>query len=108
MSIIIYVATISQFSGGRFNGRLHQRSHQVRTGRTQDVGLNISALLGNIHRSPDVTSTFMTLKPRRAVRMQLNTDVEFSFLATRHVVEWRLTAGTVPPNVYLGTWFENQ
>ena len=44
----------------------------------------------------------MTLKPRRAVRMQLNADVEFSFLATRHVVEWRLTADTVPPNVYSG------
>ena len=48
------------------------------------------------------SSAFMTLKPRRAVRMQPNADVEFSFLATRHVVEWYLTAGTVPPNVYLG------
>ena len=49
------------------------------------------------------SSAFITLKARRAVRMQLNADVEFSFLATRHVVEWRSTAGTVPPNVYLGT-----
>ena len=48
------------------------------------------------------SSAFMTLKARRAVRMQLNADVEFSFLATQHVVEWRPTAGTVPPNVYLG------
>ena len=48
------------------------------------------------------SSAFITLKLHRAVRMQLNADVEFSFLATRHVVEWRLTAGRVPSNVYLG------
>ena len=44
----------------------------------------------------------MTLKRRRAVRIPLNADVELSFLATRHVVEWRPTAATVPPNFYLG------
>ena len=44
----------------------------------------------------------MALKPCRAVRMQLNADVELRFLATRHVVEWRPTAATVPPNFYLG------
>ena len=33
------------------------------------------------------SSVFMTLKPGRAVEMQLNADVEFSFLATRHVFE---------------------
>ena len=49
------------------------------------------------------SSAFMTLKARRAVGMQLNADVEFSFLVTRHVVKWRPTAGTVPPNVHLGS-----
>ena len=48
------------------------------------------------------SSAFMPLKARRAVRMQLNADVEFSFLAT-HVFLWRPNAGTVSPNVYLGT-----
>ena len=49
------------------------------------------------------SSAFMALKRRRAVRMQLNADVELSFLATRHVVKWRPTAATVPPNFYLGS-----
>ena len=48
------------------------------------------------------SSAFMALKPRRTVKMQLNADIELSFLATRHVVEWRPTAATIPPNVYLG------
>ena len=49
------------------------------------------------------SNAFMALKPRCAVRMQVNADVELSFLATRYVVDGRPTAATVPPNFYLGT-----
>ena len=47
-------------------------------------------------------SRYRSLTPRRTVRMQLNADVEFSFLATRRVAAWRPTAAIMPPNVYLG------
>ena len=46
----------------------------------------------------------MGLKPRRAVRMQLNLDVELSFLATRHFTEWRPTAAIILSNNYLGIY----
>ena len=61
----------------------------------------------DVSRTLRVTSCFQSgyssLTPRRAVRMQLNADVEFSFLATRRVTAWRPTAAIMPPNVYLGS-----
>ena len=93
MSIIICIATISQFSGGRFNGPLHQQSHCIRNWRTQNVDLNIPAPVADIYRSPDVTTDFWPMNhsvqnttPRRS-RFEELRNCEIIFVSLKWGME---------------------